>query len=188
MGTPPSPTPLEAYWVSNVEEHRTASLQAFREKLAHDFKVTLNTTVGVGSVAGTAQDFKQAHSAPFPIVGMATLLRDRYGLGLGSVTKLHLSIVKVDIEGFEWGLLEETFEMCAQGLLSIDQLNVELHLKHGQEMADLYWFFESSLKCNLWLHHKEPNVVGCQGRSCVEFSFVSVDHARRVETAYPSVQ
>ena len=156
-------------------------LEAFRERIARDFKTTLNSTVGLGSGAGTPR------TAPFPLVDMATLLRDRYGLGLGSVTQLHLSILKVDIEGFEWGLLEETFDMCERGVLRIDQLNVELHLKHGQMMADIYWFFESALKCNLWLHHKEPNVVGCQGHGCIEYSWVSADFARRVETAYRSV-
>ena len=157
-------------------------LAAFRERVARDFNMTVNSTVGIGSGAGTP------HTAPFPLVDMTTLLRDRYGLGHGSVTQLHLSILKADIEGFEWGMLEEAFDMCERGELRIDQLNVELHLKHGQVMADIYWLFESALKCKLLLHHKEPNVEGCKGRTCIEYAWVSVEHARRVETAYRTVQ
>ena len=102
----------------------------------------------------------------------------------GGTSPSPLSAGQVDIEGFEWGLLEEAFDLCAQGLLRIDQLNVELHIKEGNRMADLYWMFESALKCKLWLHHKEPNIAGCGGIKCIEYSWVSADHAYRVERAY----
>ena len=184
----------------------------FREQVRRDHRVLLNSSVGLGSgpvatLANYKGHFNYGRSAvkDFPLVNLTTLLRDRYGLPAPTTAPatsaaslpaiaasassavgaapLRLTVLKMDIEGFEWGILGEAFELCASGQLRIDQLNVEMHYAAGLRMRDVYWIFEGALKCRLWLHHKEIN-RGCRGGvSCTEFAWVSIEHAHRIEHA-----
>ena len=86
-----------------------------------------------------------------------------------------------------YDVLRDAYRMCADGELSVDQLVVEFHaglaLKSGKlreyTVRDLYDAFANASRCDLMLHHKERNGWGCDGFACIEFSWVSVTHARR---------
>ena len=48
------------------------------------------------------------------------------------------------------------------------------------QLRQLRAAFANASSCGLMLHHKERNAWGCNGHYCVEFSWVSEAHARRV--------
>ena len=52
------------------------------------------------------------------VVPISRLISDRYEL------PAHISIVKIDIEGHEWGVLHDLAAMCRAGQLSLDSLHV----------------------------------------------------------------
>lgn len=90
-------------------------LPAFEARL-RAYGARLNHTVGVGS--GGRLRFRGGSA---PLVGLDALLRDRYG-----AAPLHVSVLKVDIEGSEFSSLSALWAMCAEGALTVDQLNVEV--------------------------------------------------------------
>ena len=93
----------------------------------------------------------------------------------------------VCVQGAEYDALYDAYRMCADGELTVDQLTVEFHvglaIKSGDArnytLRHLRDAFADASACNLMLHHKERNAWGCDGYACVEFSWVSVTHARR---------
>ena len=83
-------------------------------------------------------------------------------------------------------MLNDVWRRCGAGLLTIDQVNVEVHLTvKAQGRCDrcttgaLYGLMSGARACDLLLHHKEVN-TGKTGGPCAEYSFVSLEHARRI--------
>ena len=142
---------------------------------------SLNSSVGVGAQRGAGQS--AGIKSSFPLVTLRDIILDHYGAEPS--TPLRLSVLKMDVEGHEYGALESVFELCAEGRISIDLLSVELHLHLPRKptVGELYRLFDGALSCGLVLHHKERNAWGCKGVTCVEFSWVSLAHARRVHEA-----
>lgn len=46
-------------------------------------------------------------------------------------------------------------------------------------LRELYITFTEAISCNLLLHHKERNLWGCPNSECIEYAWVSIQHARR---------
>ena len=97
----------------------------------------------------------------------------------------HIDVLKVDIEGSEYELLPEVFELCRTGMLTVDQLLVEVHsgLVAGRarhSAASLHAVFHGAHHCQLMLFHKELNLARA-GRNS-EFSWVSMRHVLRLHT------
>lgn len=97
------------------------------------------------------------------------------------------SVLKLDIETFEWEVLPELWELCSSGKLVLDQLNVELHTLMSSPLLvrHVYAAFEGALACGLALHHKEMNTFTWHLPSLnrlAEFSWVSLAHAQRSVT------
>lgn len=161
-----------SYVVDPTLRANPARAAAFERGLGALRGSRLNTSVGVGS--GTL-DFR---GTAYPLVGIGTLLSDRFA---GEPAPLHLSVLKIDIEGEEFGVLRDVWSLCAKGKLALDQLNVEVHLwRKRLRYRDVYALFDGARRCGLALHHKERNGWACEGWVCGEFSFVSLRHARRV--------
>ena len=137
----------------------------------------LNMSVGLGP---------EGHVLPgnikVPLVGLATLLRDRYG-----APPTRLSVLKIDIESFELDVLPELWRLCASGDLVLDQLNVEMHLVNVNRteplrVRDVFSVFAGALQCGLALHHKEVNTFTADFNyinKLAEFSWMSLAHAKR---------
>ena len=146
---------------------------------------TLNGSVGVGRDGAVLQLNMKGQRAgqPKPMVSLRTLLRDRY-----PGPARHVSILKVDIEGAEYDALIDAYDMCRRGELTLDTLVAEVHVGRAitsgdagrYQLRQLRAAFANASACGLMLHHKERNGWGCGGRECVEFSWVSEAHARRV--------
>lgn len=81
------------------------------------------------------------------------------------------TILKVDIEGHEHSMLERT--RCSD-LAGVDQVLIEVHGTPARRA--LFEWFSS---CNMLMFSKEPNVWGCKGVSCSEFSFLTPTFAYR---------
>jgi len=155
-------------------------LEHFREGLSA-INATLNGSVGIGrdgamlSLMGVRK--------PLPLVGLRRLLLERY-----PGNKRHVSILKVDIEGAEYDVLREAYQMCADRELTLDMMVVEFHVGAAIKSGDAMLYqlhhlrdaFANASNCDLLLHHKERNGWGCSGHYCVEFSWVSEAHAKRV--------
>ena len=107
---------------------------AFRRKIGV-YRGVFNDTVGVGSAASPSALGKVPS---FRLVGIRELLHDYYGWRGAGVShgagrhhnkgrekhgERHLSAIKIDIEGFEWGTLTELFRMCETDGLRLDLLN-----------------------------------------------------------------
>ena len=96
----------------------------------------------------------------------------------------HLTVAKIDAEGgeFRGGLIgpDGLWEQCAAGRLTVDQVVVEVHLRMAGSLASLNAIFEGASRCGMVLLHKETNWLGCHFGGCVEFSWASLRHVRRV--------
>jgi FkbM family methyltransferase len=96
----------------------------------------------------------------------------------------HLTVAKIDAEGGEFGggLLGPNglWELCATGQLTVDQVSVEVHLRSAGSLSALNAIFEGAARCGMMLLHKETNWLGCHLGGCVEFSWASLRHVRRV--------
>eukprot|EP00667_Euglena_gracilis_P012672 EG_transcript_13018 len=82
-----------------------------------------------------------------------------------------IDILKVDIEGHEWKALPEPI---ASGALKFHHFNVEVHNMNCREHIP---FFAALDKQDYRMFYKEPNHWGCGGSGCIEYSFVSKEHA-----------
>ena len=158
-------------------------LQSSPNELLHfqrqlkSYGASLNTSVGVGR-AGEKLRFRGLKA---PLVSLETLLRDRF-LGAPSA---HVSVLKADIEGAEYDSLDDLWNLCASGWLTVDQVNIEVHLAQ-RPMREMHAVFAGARKCGLVLHHKEVNTWGRY--PCVEFSWVSLAHAQRAAAAAVGAQ
>ena len=78
-----------------------------------------------------------------------------------------MSILKIDIEGSEHAMHKESCDI----LEGVDQVLIEIH---GMCVAPLFDWFS---KCGMLLFSREPNIWGCKGVRCVEYSFISATFA-----------
>jgi len=150
--------------------------QPFAAKLA-TIGGHLNASVGIG-VDGGAGASKMAKGRSFATVSVQRLLREHYGHD----GPLHLSVLKVDIEGFEYAGLQSVWDMCTRGQLTVDALLVEVHIRRAH-VVQLYELFSKAYSCGLVLSHKERNNWGCWKGHCVEYAWVSLRHAHRLAAA-----
>lgn len=177
---------LDIVSASVAELSSRESARHFATRLAA-YGATLNASVGVGkpNSTGTLHFKGETTRKHFPLVSLSRLLSDRYG-----PSPWHLSVLKMDIEGHERSVLTELFGLCASGALAVEQMNVEVHpwpQWYGQTtyrtVRELHALFSGALSCGLVLHHKERNLWGCPAGQCMELSWVSLRHARRVALA-----
>lgn len=159
-----------------VLQSSTNELLHFERQLK-SYGASLNTSVGVGR----AGEKLRLRGLKAPLVSLETLLRDRF-LGAPST---HISVLKADIEGAEYESLDDLWNLCASGWLTIDQMNVEVHLLQ-RPMREMHALFAGARKCGLVLHHKEVNTWGRY--PCAEFSWVSLAHAQRAAAAAVGAQ
>ena len=144
----------------------------------------LNTSVGLGTEGGFMPN------SSIPLVGLASFLRDRFG-----ELPLRLSVLKLDVEAYEFDLLPELWRLCEAGQLVLDQLNVEMHLVVREQerpllVRDVFSAFAGALCCGLVLHHKEINTYTLDGSYAgrlAELSFVSLAHTKRAAQALATV-
>eukprot|EP00475_Leptophrys_vorax_P018739 TRINITY_DN25615_c0_g1_i2.p1 TRINITY_DN25615_c0_g1~~TRINITY_DN25615_c0_g1_i2.p1 ORF type:complete len:162 (-),score=28.74 TRINITY_DN25615_c0_g1_i2:30-515(-) len=102
----------------------------------------------------------------------------------GFLTKLGhsnrtLDILKVDCEGCEFRFFPQVVEAIKQGRLEIGILSVEVHSNLEEFKGGLltHQFFEWMDSIDMRLYSKDPNVVGCNGFKCSEFSWISAKEA-----------
>lgn len=80
-----------------------------------------------------------------------------------------VSIIKMDIEGSEHQVF--TPKLSCDVLKDVDQVLIEIH--PGNVHTIFSWF----ACCNMLLYSKEPNIWGCSGKHCGEYSFISANFA-----------
>ena len=163
----------KSYVVDPTLQSNTKKLHAFERQL-ESYGASLNSSVGVGR-AGKVLRFNGLKA---PLVSLETILRDRF-LGAPSA---HISVLKADIESAEYESLDDVWKLCASGWLTVDQLNVEMHLV-SQTMKEMHAVFAGARKCGLVLHHKEVNTWGHPQFPCAEFAWVGLAHAQRAAAA-----
>jgi len=83
-----------------------------------------------------------------------------------------ISVVKIDVEGSEHVIFNVNFPTHCNVLKGVDQVLIEIHGTRGIQ-AIFNWFSE----CNMLLYSKEPNIWGCGGTKCGEYSFISAEFA-----------
>ena len=93
--------------------------------------------------------------------------------------KLSISWFKIDCEGCEHTVMPKFFYSSVQ----IDEIMIEVHDPNATSLEKL---FRTLRDADMMMFHKERNHWGCQGYSCVEYSFISQEHARRVLHNYLS--
>ena len=141
----------------------------------------LNTSVGLGAEGGFMPN------TSIPLVGLGALLCDHFGQQL----PLRLSVLKLDVEAYEFDVLPGLWRLCETGQLVLDQLNIEMHLVVREQerpllVRDVFSAFAGALRCGLVLHHKEVNTYTLDGNyvgRLAELSFVSLAHAKRAAQA-----
>ena len=90
-----------------------------------------------------------------------------------------IDVLKVDCEGCEWTAMEPALTDMAEGRLHIGQLLIELHnVGLTQTFLEFFNFWEAVELAGLRIFHKERNGWGCDGVRCLEYAFVSAEHAR----------
>lgn len=85
-----------------------------------------------------------------------------------------VSIIKMDIEGSEHIVF--TRKLSCDVLKDVDQVLIEIHMKTQHSVDAIFRWFSN---CNMLLYSKEPNIWGCAGRYCGEYSFISPKFAYR---------
>lgn len=163
------------------------AVQAFQARLA-GYGAHLNASVGLGHGLIRARD----GDGPNPLVSFREVLRGSGRLFCANprCDRWHIPLAKIDAEGGEFvGLADPehgAWRLCVDGLLTIDQLTVEVHPRkvgsktQGVSASAVHALFAGAVECSLMLHHKEINWRGCHAGNCAEFSWVSVGHALRV--------
>lgn len=82
-----------------------------------------------------------------------------------------IDILKIDIEGSEREIFKPN--MACATLKNVDQVLIEIH---GDRVNSVFeWFYN----CNMLIFSKEPNIWGCMGVHCVEYSFISPNFAHK---------
>jgi hypothetical protein len=89
-----------------------------------------------------------------------------------------IDILKVDCEGCEFEFFPEVVNSIKRKEFEIGILNVELHLMRSRSTEDeVHQFFEMMDSIDMRLYNKDPNVIGCMGVHCSEFSWISAKEA-----------
>ncbi|AET98133.1 hypothetical protein EPVG_00246 [Emiliania huxleyi virus 201] len=81
------------------------------------------------------------------------------------------NILKIDIEGSEYGLFNM---ITCNKIKHVDQILIEVH---GKNPEPIFQWFD---KCNFLMFNKEPNIWGCHGILCGEYSFINAHFAYTV--------
>ena len=87
-----------------------------------------------------------------------------------------IDMLKIDIEGADWVALSDVFRDISKGHMRVDQIQVELH---GSDIATINNLFELADDAKMRVMHKERNGWGCDGKHCLEYSFVSEHFLRK---------
>ena len=150
-------------------------------------------TPDVSSVVSTVGSFHlwglSDKEAPFSLGKVMSLTQIMEELGHSG---RRLDVLKVDVEGAEWDSFNNhIWKRCAEGKLSISQLQIELHVKGvmtGKRTVPKR-FFDGADKCGLMIFHKERNGWGCGGFRCLEYAFIHRDAALEafIDSHCPSV-
>jgi len=86
-----------------------------------------------------------------------------------------IDMLKMDIEGGEWGVLDNMFTNCANIPEGLHWLLVEVHLWHT-ELEEVVSLFTKVEGCGFRLYHKEPNLYSSEVTSsapcCVEYAWI----------------
>ena len=169
-----------SYIIDPTLAAKPKELRHFERSIARFAHV--NSSVGLGRGASSRSIHTGYATGGMQLVNLSTLLRDHYG-----PPPTQISVLKLDIETFEWEVLPELWELCSSGKLVLDQLNVELHTLMSSPLLvrHVYAAFEGALACGLALHHKEMNTFTWHLPSLnrlAEFSWVSLAHAQRSVT------
>lgn len=90
-----------------------------------------------------------------------------------------IDMLKIDCEGCEWKALPEIFHSISTKELKVDQIQTELH---GGNIEEIKSLFKKADEAEMRIMHKERNQWGCDGYRCLEYSFVSEEFLRRVNT------
>ena len=186
-----------------VPRDRDGRLRSFVERIGQHGSV-LNATVGVGASSGIRVRLAGKETRYATLVSLRELLLSKYGahvhLDVAKVgfaarnlprtlrcVSLHSSaashaLVQVDVEGGEFSVISEMGAMCAEGVLTVDQLNVEVHRaprRHRTKMSEFTALFDGTRLCGLMIHHKERNNWARGENEVVEYAWVSPLHAAR---------
>lgn len=145
---------------------------AFKAHVAA-YGAQINASVGVGN------GLLESEGRVYRLVRLSSLLSDR--------NLRHVAVLKMDIEGSEYDAMRDLAELCASHQVTIDQLNVELHITRNLTLNKVYDLFNHARTCGLLLHHKERNAWGCRGITCVEFSWISLQFAAKLMSKQKSL-
>ena len=88
-----------------------------------------------------------------------------------------IDVFKIDCEGCEYGVMPQVLDLVQSGLIRIDQVQIEIH---GTDAAKVQSLFQSFRAAGYAVFHKERNHWGCDGYSCVEYSFISLTRAEQI--------
>ncbi len=83
-----------------------------------------------------------------------------------------VSIIKMDVEGSEHIVF--TNKLSCDVLKDVDQVLIEIHTRAQHDVKSIFRWFA---RCNMLLYSKEPNIWGCYGKLCGEYSFISAKFA-----------
>ncbi|KAI8112046.1 hypothetical protein M9435_004538 [Picochlorum sp. BPE23] len=88
-----------------------------------------------------------------------------------------IQVFKIDCEGCEYGVIPQVIEKVRNGQLSIEQIHIEMH---GTDAAKIQKIFQTMRSAGYAIFHKERNHWGCNGYSCVEYAFISMEQAKKI--------
>lgn len=94
---------------------------------------------------------------------------------MGKMGHRAVDMLKMDIEGGEWGVLNNIFTNCANIPEGLRWLLVEVHLWHT-ELEEVISVFSKIEACGFRLYHKEPNLYSSEitysAPCCVEYAWI----------------
>lgn len=165
-------------------------VRAFAGSLAqYGSRLNASVGLGLGSIWDRERDARHALRPLAEILAGSGDFFDQRPMEHGvhphhSARSMHLTVAKIDAEGGEFrdGLLgpKGLWALCASGMLTVDQVNVEVHLRAAPSLGDVNAIFEGAARCGMMLLHTETNWRGCKRGGCTEFSWASLYHVRRV--------
>jgi hypothetical protein len=86
-----------------------------------------------------------------------------------------INLFKIDCEGCEYSTIPLVMKAIGEGLVSIQQILIEVHGTNGKHIQQL---FESMRGQGFMIFHKERNQWGCAGYKCVEFALIHESFAK----------
>jgi hypothetical protein len=102
-----------------------------------------------------------------------------------------INILKIGCEGCEWEAVAKLFTAIQEGLLKVDQMQLEVHArKQGERKLDQDYLQQqgeatictAADDAKMRIFHKERNHWGCDGYRCVKYAFVSESFLRKANT------